>query len=63
MKIDKDERVWIVKLVLSSMDCPHRYYPANIHACRLLEQVHAPDDRCRQELCPLFHVATPTPKL
>lgn len=53
MKIDKDEREWAVRLLFSSKDCPHLYYPANLYACHLLDKVNAPDIRCRKEICPM----------
>lgn len=53
MKIDKDDRTWEVTLKLSNNNCPHLYFPANIHACKLLEKICAQEERCRMEICPM----------
>lgn len=53
MLIDKDDRIWEVTLKFASDKCPHLFYPANLHACKLLDNVNAPNIRCRLEICPM----------
>ena len=57
MKIHKDEREWELVLRFSSSQCPHLYYPANYHGCRIRQEGAEKDDRCRLELCPFRNPA------
>ena len=52
MIIEKDNRTWVVELVMDSDKCPHLYYPANLHACHIREDRGDEDTHCTLELCP-----------
>ena len=56
MKIIKDNRQWLVNVTFHNLDCPHLYYPANIHGCKLLEQIkgscNANGVDCNMDNCP-----------
>ncbi len=55
MKIRKDDREWVVNLDFANTECPHLFYPYNIHGCALLqlewEKDHAVDIACNMENC------------
>ena len=54
-----DEREW--RIVISNKSCPHLFYPANIHGCRLSPRQ---EGECKLEDCPIriregFPIPTP----
>ena len=44
-----DPREWKVILIFENKNCPHLFYPANIHGCHLLPE---DDNECTLENCP-----------
>ena len=49
VEIIKDSRTWVVCLEFEKDNCPHLFYPANYHGCRLLPE---DDNECTLENCP-----------
>lgn len=46
-----DKRVWRIRLDMDNSECPHLYYPANIHACK---ESKNGEGECKLELCPFY---------
>ena len=56
VKVTYDPREWEVELIFKNKDCPHLYYPANYHGCRLL---HEDSCECNLEDCPHLFIRKP----
>jgi hypothetical protein len=58
MKIEQDNRIWNIKLILQSTKCPYLFYPANLYACQIRSEYNEKgipcysDIHCKMELCP-----------
>lgn len=52
--VEKDDREWDVQVILSSDECPFRYYPANYVGCKVHEDYGHEDTRCRCDGCPML---------
>ena len=44
-----DKRIWRIRLDMDNSECPHLFFPANIHGCGISE--HS-EGECKLELCP-----------
>ena len=44
-----DKREWRIQLNMDNSECPHLFYPANLHGCEISKNR---EGECKLELCP-----------
>jgi len=50
-----DKRKWRIRLEMDNENCPHLFYPANLHGCRLSK---FEEGECTLENCPYRIIET-----
>jgi hypothetical protein len=51
--VQKDERLWLVKITMENVECPFLWYPDSRHGCSL--RLYKADPRCTQENCLCYY--------
>jgi hypothetical protein len=51
VNVDKDNRSWMIEVLMENTECPYLFFPNSIHGCKLLRRANMDDERCRLENC------------
>ena len=52
-EVIKDNRKWYITLPMQHTECPHLFYPRNVHGCYILRDDEGFEDECNMDRCPL----------